>query len=204
MAANVSETRNRPGRPREFDADVALDTAIGVFSRSGYSGTSITDLTEALGLTSGSLYKAFGDKRGLFRAALERYVQRRDEALAERLAGAKTGRQRVEALLAFYAAASHGEAGRTGCLVVGSAVEFASSDPELGRQVASLLAAREARLCRLIQEGQRDGSIGRHVDAVATGRLLLCLVQGMRVVGKTGRARAEMGTVVATALRLLD
>ena len=48
------------GRPREFDADEALQTALELFWRKGYEGTSITDLTDGMGITKPSLYGAFG------------------------------------------------------------------------------------------------------------------------------------------------
>ncbi|ECE6962102.1 TetR/AcrR family transcriptional regulator, partial [Salmonella enterica subsp. enterica] len=55
------------GRPREFDADEALQTALELFWRKGYEGTSITDLTDGMGITKPSLYGAFGNKEELFR-----------------------------------------------------------------------------------------------------------------------------------------
>lgn len=199
-----SSVGRAPGRPREFDMDSVLDKAIGVFSRVGYSATSITDLNQALGLTSGSIYKAFGDKRGLLLAALDRYVERRTQRLDAHLALAKTGRERVAAVLSAYAEVSHGEAGRAGCLVVGSVIEFASADPLLRDRLTKILATHEVRLLRFIREGQADGSIAQHVDPEGTARLLLCVVQGMRVLGKTGRKQADMAAVCDDALRLLD
>jgi AcrR family transcriptional regulator len=62
------------GRPRSFDAGRALDRALQVFWRKGYEGTSLSDLTEAVGVNRPSLYAAFGDKKALFRKALDRYV----------------------------------------------------------------------------------------------------------------------------------
>ena len=63
---------SRPrGRPREFDMDKALDQAIRVFSEQGYHATSIGDLIDAMGLASGSIYKAFRDKRAVFLAAYD-------------------------------------------------------------------------------------------------------------------------------------
>ena len=196
--------RRHPGRPREFDIDSVLDKAISVFSRLGYHATSISDLNKALGLTSGSIYKAFGDKRGLLLAALDRYVDQRSRRLDELLTSAATGRERVAAVLSAYAEYSHGEAGRTGCLVVGALVEFASSDAAFRERLAKILAAHEARLVRFIREGQADGSVASHVDPKITGRLMLCVIQGMRVLGKTGRKQADMVAVCEHALRLLD
>ena len=64
------------GRPREFDVEEALGAALKVFWRKGYDGASLTDLTEAMGVTRPSLYCAFGNKEALFRAALHRYDER--------------------------------------------------------------------------------------------------------------------------------
>jgi AcrR family transcriptional regulator len=196
------------GRPREFDVDKALDRAIAVFSERGFHGTSIENLVQATGLTAGSLYKAFKDKRGIFLAAFARYRAVRGEALAAILEGHSvdkyvTGLARLEAALAFYAAASHGPSGRQGCLVVGTAVELATFDDEVARIVEGAMAQNEALLCSLIRQGQADGSIPAGVDPDAAGRTMLCLTQGLRVVGKTGRGLDDMKAVVEQALKIV-
>jgi len=203
-SVTASPRPRSPGRPREFDPDQALDKAIGAFSENGYCATSLGKLTAAMEIAEGSLYKAFRDKRGLFLAAFERYVMVRSERLAQELASARTGRDKVRAVLAVYAEYSHGKTGRRGCLVVGSAVDLASSDREMAKRVAAVLAGQERRLVAFIREGQEDGSASLRVDAAVTARLLLCVVQGMRVLGKTGRTREEMASLVDSALRLLD
>ena len=86
------------GRPREFDADQALDRALRVFWRKGYEGASLLDLTRAMGINRPSLYAAFGDKRALFRKALDRYVDGPAAYVGEALK-APTGRGVVERLL---------------------------------------------------------------------------------------------------------
>jgi AcrR family transcriptional regulator len=63
------------GRPREFDTDEALDKAMMVFWQQGFEGASLSDLTEAMGISRPSLYAAFGNKEELFRRALGRYVE---------------------------------------------------------------------------------------------------------------------------------
>jgi TetR/AcrR family transcriptional repressor of nem operon len=191
------------GRPREFDMDEALDKAVRVFCERGYHGTSIGDLTDAMQLASGSVYKAFKDKRNVFLAAFDRYKVVRDRQLRDVIQVGKTGRDRICSALTFFVEASHGVQGRRGCLVVGSAAELATVDTDVAQRVAAVLKKNERLMAELISQGQSDGSIPVNIDSSGTARLLLCLLQGMRVVGKTGRTRAEMATVVDIAMKTL-
>ncbi|WP_016834784.1 TetR/AcrR family transcriptional regulator [Herbaspirillum lusitanum] len=204
MASTPPNIPRSRGRPREFDIDAALDKAIVVFTEKGYYGASVSDLGTALGLTAGSIYKAFDDKRAVFIAALERYIALRTERLRQALESARTGRERVRTLLALYAASSYDDDGRRGCLIVSSAVELAISDPEIAGRVAQSLDVHEKRLALFIRQGQEDGSVPAHVEAAATARLLLCVMQGMRVIGKTGRSKKEMNGLIDKAMKVLD
>jgi AcrR family transcriptional regulator len=183
--------------------DEVLDKAVRVFCERGYHATSIGDLTDAMALTSGSVYKAFKDKKSVFLAALDRYKTVRDAKLRQAIDTGTTGSDRLRQALAFYADASHGADGRLGCLVAGGAADFATFDDELARWVTSALARNEALLGQLIRQGQADGSIPAHVDGKATARLMLCLIQGMRLVGKTGRSRKDMAALVDVAMKTL-
>ncbi len=191
------------GRPREFDRDVVLDNAVRVFCERGYHATSIGDLTAATGLASGSVYKAFKDKRGVYLAALDRYKTTRDAALRAALASATNGRERVRLALVHYAEASHGQRGRLGCMVISGASELATFDDELARWVAGSLRRNETLLAGILADGVTDGSIAPHVDPASTARLLLCVTQGMRVVGKTGGTRKDMLALVDIAMKTL-
>jgi AcrR family transcriptional regulator len=191
------------GRPREFDIDEALDKAVRVFSLRGYHGTSITDLTRAMNLAQGSIYKAFGDKRGVFLAAFQRYRSVRSEKLRQAIGSDGSGLDRLRRALAFYVQSSQGDEGLLGCLVVGSAAELSTFEPEVARHIVTALERNEIFLGDLIRQGQGDGSISVEVNARASARMLLCLMQGMRVIGKTGRSRKEMQSAVDAALKAL-
>ena len=184
--------------------DRVLDGAIRAFSRNGYGGTSVSELAAEMGLSQGSLYKAFGDKRAVLAAALDRYTAARVDVLGPRLATARSGRERVRLMLEYYAQNSVGESGRRGCLVVGALTELSCSDAELDGRFAALFRGYEEAFADAIRQGQADGSVSGRVDAAATARLLMCVVQGMRVVGKTGRTQTDMQALVADASRLLD
>lgn len=174
-----------------------------IFSDRGYHGTSIADLTEAMRLTQGSLYKAFKDKQAIFLAAFDRYRSLRLIALRAALGEGGTGLERLRNGLTFYVESSQGAEGRRGCMLVGSMTELSSFDPLVAQHILSALGRNEAVIAELIQQGQKDGSIPPHIDRKDAARMLLCLTQGMRVVGKAGCTRAAMRAVVDTALRAL-
>jgi TetR/AcrR family transcriptional regulator, transcriptional repressor for nem operon len=203
--ARLSETLARPrGRPREFDMDVALDQAIRVFCEQGYNATSIGDLMDAMGLASGSIYKAFRDKRAVFLAALDRHILLRKEQIAAAARSSKPARERLRDVLAHFVEVSKGIEGRRGCLVVGSAVELAILDREVAARVNASIAKNETFLCGLIREGQADGSVPAGIDPEQTARVMVCLTQGLRVVGKSGRAPQDTAAAVDIAMKLLQ
>ena len=181
----------------------ALDGAIQVFRERGYHAASIGELRAAMQLTTGSLYKAFPDKRAVFLAAFERYVTLRHARLQPLLEVERAGLAKIRALLRFYAETSHGAEGRQGCLVVGSAVELAILDPEMAARVAAASQRLEQLLRGFIRLGRSDGSIPAVIDEKAAARALLCLLQGMRVIGKTGRTKADIFATVEPALQIL-
>jgi AcrR family transcriptional regulator len=191
------------GRPRAFDEAAFLDQAIALFSASGFSGVGISDLTAATGLSVGSVYKAFRDKEGVFAKALERYIALREAQIEAIFAEAKTARAKIEGLFRLYADLSHGKDGVLGCMVVSGITDLG----QVGRGADALraqMSSRQNMLARLIEEGQRDGSISAQDEPHAIAAVLLALLQGMRVVGKAGTLATDRTAFVARALRILD
>lgn len=191
------------GRPRQFDLDTALDRAMLVFREKGYHSASINDLSAAMALTAGSIYKAFIDKRGLFLQVFSRYTSLRNQHLRQRLEQQPNGRACVAELLRFYLESASDVEGRRGCLVVGSAVEMQVLDEELAGLVRITLQRNFSTIVSLLELGQQDGSINANHDVQALSSLLLCVVLGMRVAGKMQDLPAH-DDLIAAALKLLD
>lgn len=191
------------GRPRQFDLDTALDRAMLVFRVKGYHSASINDLSAAMALTAGSIYKAFIDKRGLFLQVFSRYTSLRNQHLRQRLEQQPNGRACVAELLRFYLESASDVEGRRGCLVVGSAVEMQVLDEELAGLVRITLQRNFSAIVSLLELGQQDGSINANHDVQALSSLLLCVVLGMRVAGKMQDLPAH-DDLIAAALKLLD
>lgn len=189
------------GRPREFDVDVAVEHAMNVFWSRGYHGTSLPDLLEATRLSRGSLYAAFGDKHGLFLRALDRYI---DEALARldtELDPQGSALAGVRACVAGYIERTSGAGGKRGCLVVATAMELAAHDAEVERRIRRFFKMVETRLTTALMRAQTTGELAAGIEPASAAHMLLCLLEGLRVVGKTSPDRTASQ---AAADMLLD
>ena len=193
-----------PGRPREFDPDKAILDAMNVFWDRGYHGTALPDLIEGMGLSRGSLYKAFGDKKGLFLAALDRYSSEHLKAIAGILSKPGSAKAVIRESLLRSARRSSREQGRRGCFAMATAAEMASHDAEIAERVERMFRRMQDLYAGAIIRGQAAGEIPADRDERTLARFLLCHIQGMRVLGKTGTREAEMEALVDAAMRVLD
>jgi TetR/AcrR family transcriptional regulator, transcriptional repressor for nem operon len=190
-------------RPREFDEEVVLDAAIQCFWSRGYEATSVKDLIGKTGITAASLYNAFGDKRALFRKALNHYVE---VSIGERIRRCETLPPR-EAIRAFFGeilSRSLSDCDHKGCMLVNSALEVAPHDVEFQKIISSVLNRIETFFLNCLKAGQADGAITRSVRAEILARHLLGLLMGVRVLARARPERALLEGAVAPALALLD
>lgn len=201
MAKGVSRPR---GRPRGFDPQAVLDRVIPVFWARGYEGASMEELTAASGLARPSLYAAFGDKRGLFLAALDRYAATIGRGPVERLAGAGTPDAGIRAFLDATVELVAGDRGRPhGCLLACAAADAAECDAGVRERLAGATAATEAAITEQIAGWRvRGACLARH-DRGKLGSLLVTLMQGMAVRARAGASRADLEEVSAAALSLV-
>ncbi|EIB98912.1 hypothetical protein S7A_10375 [Pantoea sp. Sc1] len=173
-----------------------------VFRQKGYHAASIGDLSEAMNLSAGSIYKAFKDKRSLFLLVFERYLLLRNADLRRRLAPCVSGREKITELLQFYLDSARATEGRRGCLVVASAIALQTMDEALAQRINEVIQRNQRFLVSLLELGQRDGSIDNTLNSEAAAGLILCIAFGMRVTGKVGDMVNEQQTL-ALALKVL-
>lgn len=201
MPAVTPVVKASRGRPREFDIDQALAKAMDIFWQKGYHATSIDDLTKAMQITRGSLYKAFNDKKSVFIAAFERYVSGGAVGKFEqKLALGSSSLDLIIKLMEHYARVSSAESGTKGCLVTATAMEMLPHDPEISELVNSALQRIRRFLTKAIAQAKSDGLLDSALDEEAAALFVLSVIQGMRVLGKTERTEQELKRIVAFTL----
>ncbi|MBP2200104.1 MULTISPECIES: TetR/AcrR family transcriptional regulator [Pantoea] len=175
--------RQHAGRPREFDPQDFLNSALDCFWQQGYRATSMADLMKASGLASASIYKLYADKRSIFLAALQQYMD----------AGLVRGKQRddeltpVDALretLEFVALVSSGPEGEKGCFTIAAACELLPGDADVRARVEYKFRGIVARLTSILQKGQQQGVFRNDESAAVMAECIFMMLEGMRVYGK--------------------
>ncbi len=190
-------------RPREFDEEVVLDAAMRCFWTQGYGATSVRDLVAKTGVTGASLYNAFGDKRALYRKALDHYVE---DSIGERLrrCAKLPPREAIDNFLAEILKRSLADREHKGCLLVNAALDVAPHDPEFRHAVANVLVRIERFFLQCVKAGQANGTITRARPAEQVAQHLLGILMGIRVLARVRPERALLEGIVSAGLGLLD
>lgn len=188
------------GRPREFDLDRALDAALRVFWERGYEGTSLNDLTSAMGITRPSLYAAFGNKEDLFRKALDRYSTLR-WGFAKGAMAEPTSRAAVERLLKGFAGIEKSCDHPRGCLMVQGALVCSEEGSPIRTELAFRRAEGEARLSERLADWQRDGDLPADASPKALARYVATVANGLSVQAAGGATPEELASVIEMTMR---
>ncbi|MDT7844489.1 TetR/AcrR family transcriptional regulator [Streptomyces justiciae] len=191
-------------RTKEFDPEAALQAALELFWRRGYEATSMADLVDHLGIGRASIYATFGSKHELYLKALERYQERLPDLLGE-LSQPGPVLPAVRALVRRYADEATAENLRlNGCFITNTAAELAPHDPAAARQVERNWDHLETVLHSGLVRARAQGELPEDRDPLTLARMLLVLLQGLKVVGKASPDPARVRDAAEQALALLD
>lgn len=191
------------GRPPEFDREAALERAMRLFWQKGYEGTSMSDLTLALGMGRQSLYGAFGDKQRLFVACLERYSEQvLEKSLFSALDGDGSPLAAVERVLDAWQAYVESDE-FLGCLLGKSLAELGRRDSELDRLMRSKLDRIQKGFERALTRAKASGELDAKADPRALARSIAAFAQGAAVVCQVWREPRAVRDTLLGARTLL-
>jgi TetR/AcrR family transcriptional repressor of nem operon len=157
-----------------------------IFWSKGYNGTTLPDLVEATRLSRSSLYAAYGDKHGLFLAALDQFIQDSLARIDSDLDASRPALECLRVCLAGCVQRSCGTSGKRGCLVVATAKELAANDPEVRQRIRRFFDGFEQKLTATLVRARKSNALADGVDPSQAARILLSVMEGLRVLGKTG------------------
>jgi AcrR family transcriptional regulator len=190
----------KPGRPREFSTDRALQRAMEIFWRKGYEAASLPDLTRAMGINRPSLYAAFGNKEQLFRRVLDRY----DGVVATFVATAmeaQTAKEAIEQLfrgsVRFHSSRDHPR----GCLLMQGTPACGDAADPVRREIVSRRLATEAAIRDRLEQARAHGELSSAVRPPDLAKFITALVHGIAIAAANGATRPQLQTLAEMAIR---
>lgn len=186
-------------RAKAYDEVVLLDRAMETFWSQGYRRTSVEDLVGRTGVNRASLYGVYPDKHALFIGGVRRYLDQVVENNIRHLREVEPAGESVRQLFLKLVEAPI-EQLRRGCLLTNSAVEFGMKDPEVAALVRKAYRRVELALSDRLVEAQAAGQLAKGVQPKALARLLLTVLQGVRVMARVGTDRDVMRDAVEISL----
>lgn len=179
----------KPGRPREFDEGEILAKIMDLFWANGYFGTSLAMIEQATEIKKQSLYTAFGDKHGMYLAALINYEKTIVRGAIDGLRSANPPIQRIHEFLSAPIMATFDHDDKRGCFLCNASADRAALDSDTQRLVARGFKKLETALANALAEA---GGASKPTDHLEEARLLLAVYSGLRVMARSGLDRKQL------------
>ena len=191
----------KKGRPRSYDSDTALDEAMEVFWRKGYTATSLDELVTQTKMNKPSLYAAFGNKYAIFAKVTERFNQLAEAHYQQAFEPAddklllKLTRY-LQAAISLYS----GENGQLGCLIL-STVVAEVDDPRMQHCLAQVISAQEQQIKQQLLVDQAQLKPNTNIDALT--QVIIALVHSMSLRARAGEDREKLQVIVDSGIMML-
>ena len=189
------------GRPREFCVDQALARALEIFWSKGYEGTSLTDLTEAMGINRPSMYAAFGNKEELFKKALDLYEREKMAYIGKALVQ-PTARQVAETMLRGAIETACGGDQPHGCLRVINSVACSAEAGSIREEIVNRGKVARAALVDRFERAKSEGDLPADIDSLGLTGVLTSMLQGISLQASQGASREELERLSKAGLAL--
>jgi TetR/AcrR family transcriptional repressor of nem operon len=191
-------------RPREFDPQAVIDQAMLVFWQKGYEATSIRDLKDQMGISSSSMYEVFGDKRGVYLAALARSCDLERERMKRMADESETPQALVQRLFEMSDQAIQADTNQAGSMALHAMVEFGPRDPDITQMLLGHYFAIAEIIADVIARGQQSAVVASPEDPHTLADTLLITLYGVVTLKGIKPDFAEARTIARIILSIFN
>lgn len=175
-----------------------------LFNQKGFDGTTLSDLTEATGLTKGALYGNFADKDEIAAEAFRHSVKKVKSMMRNHLDGASTYKKQLTRLLEFYAMYVLEPPIIGGCPLLNSAIEVDDHRTSMRKVVAAELVGTIDFIEGLLKKGIRAKEFRNDIKPRQLAYTFFCSVEGALMFSRVEKSREAMDVIVRHCKKLLD
>jgi len=190
-------------RTKAFDQDAALQKAMHIFWDKGFDGTSMSDLTETMGLSRSSLYETFGDKQDLFHQALDHYIRNMEIRRARMLSSAASAKQGLRDYLQGAVNFVLNKEHPIGCFYTNTSIAM-NPDKRVQALMKQATEKQEEDFYRCMVKAKQNGEIGPDKDPRVLAKYFVGLIRGISVVARIYKDRKTLEDIMNVGLTVLD
>jgi TetR/AcrR family transcriptional repressor of nem operon len=185
---------SKADRTRQF----IVETTAGIFNKKGYAGTSLSDLTQATGLTKGSIYGNFKNKEEVAVAAFEYNTSKVRKQIVQLIQKAPTYHEKLMVYAKVYHSFTTVNFPEGGCPILNTAVDADDTNPVLKEKAARVILRWKKGIEELIQAGITVGEFRKDVDTTRTALSIIALIEGGIMIAKVTNTPANLDIVLKT------
>ena len=189
-------------RHKEFDEAKVLLKAMVLFWRNGYEKTSMQDLVNSMNIHRRSIYDTFGDKQKLFLRALQLFEEITEKRIELQMKPLNSVKSAIRGL--FEMTVFSNDERPPGCLIVNTAVELTSHDPEIAERINKIFNKTEILINELLLHGQMSGELSEQLDIEKLAPFIHNSFIGIRVLAKTTDDKEKFKNIIDSTLAVLD
>jgi AcrR family transcriptional regulator len=202
MTQQNSPAKRSAGRPRAFDREQALGIALDLFWRQGYEGTSIPQLTKAMGISPPSLYAAFKSKESLYREAVELYLTQYSGFMSSLFDEKISARDAIEKALLEAAKQFSDPCHAPGCMISSAELQASADNMKLAAELTGLRQAAQKIVYTRLEAARKSGELEKKTDTASLAAFYAMVSQGMSVQARDGASTSLLTHLAKLAMQV--
>ena len=202
MKQTTSPGKRSAGRPRAFDRAHALNTALDLFWRHGFDGTSIPQLTSAMGISPPSLYAAFGSKEALYREAIQLYQTKYSGFMNSLFDEKISARDAIEHALLAAAKQFSDPSHALGCMISSAELQASADNQQLAAEITLIRMAAQHVVHTRFEAARKSGELPAKTDTASLAAFYALVTQGMSVQARDGANASTLKRLAKLAMRV--
>lgn len=191
------------GRPRQYDADAALQAAGAVFWAKGYNGTSLDDLSAAMSMNRPSIYRAFGDKKEVYRLALGQFAGQMEKTFKQTMFAGESFEQRLRSFYKKALDVYSNDGYALGCMLWCTAPAAAFDHTDVRSDLLKAIRQVDRQITGQVEQAIKQGQLAESTDAASLAKLIQALLHSIAIRARAGESKVSLNKFADSAMQII-